>query len=168
MPGHLTRSSLDPSGDCRGGPRLAAEGVAASGVDDGIRTGGLRHRRIPCRDPLGEQGAGRHGLQGRLRFHPILCLTDQTGEALAAFLRPRNSGANTVGEHVSVLDDAIAQPPAGIATGDHDGDGYDPGRVSREVVMRADSAECTPSPRLETVSTLDMVLKWIRTTMAYA
>ena len=38
-------------------------------------------------------------------FHPMLCFADATGEALAARLRPGNAGANTVVDHLGVLDD---------------------------------------------------------------
>jgi Transposase DDE domain group 1 len=46
-------------------------------------------------------------------FHPMLCFADATGEALAARLRPGNAGANTVADHLAVLDHALAQLPAG-------------------------------------------------------
>ena len=50
-------------------------------------------------------------------------------------------GPNTVADHVSVLDEAVAQLPAEIALGHHAGD--DPALVARDVVVRADSAGCT-------------------------
>jgi hypothetical protein len=74
-------------------------------------------------------------------FHPMLCFADATGEALAARLRPGNAGANTVADHLAVLDDAIGQLPAEIAVGHRCGD--DPDRVARRVVVRTDSAGCT-------------------------
>ena len=74
-------------------------------------------------------------------FHPMLCFADATGEALAARLRPGNAGANTVADHLGVLDDAIAQLPAEVAAGHRPGDPAD--TVTRPVVVRADSAGCT-------------------------
>jgi len=56
-------------------------------------------------------------------------------------LRPGNAGANTVGDHIVILDEALAQLPAEIAAGHHDGD--DPAVVVRDVVIRSDSAGCS-------------------------
>jgi hypothetical protein len=74
-------------------------------------------------------------------FHPMLCFADATGEALAARLRPGNAGANTVADHLGVLDEAVAQLPAEVAAGHRPGD--DPDAVARRVVVRTDSAGCT-------------------------
>ena len=74
-------------------------------------------------------------------FHPMLCFADATGEALSGILRPGSDGANTVADHVTVLDDAIAQLPEAIRAGHHVGD--DKGLVVRTVIARADSAGCT-------------------------
>ena len=74
-------------------------------------------------------------------FHPMLCFADATGEALSGILRPGSDGANTVADHVTVLDAAIAQLPAAIRAGHHVGD--DPSPVARTVIARADSAGCT-------------------------
>ena len=79
--------------------------------------------------------------KGGFGFHPMFCFADQTGETLAGLLRPGNAGANTVADHVTVLDAALAQLPGVIASGHRDGD--DPGLVARDVVVRADSAGCT-------------------------
>jgi len=79
--------------------------------------------------------------KGGFGFHPLLCFADCTGEALSGLLRPGNAGANTVSDHIVVLDDAIAQLPAEIALGHRPGD--DPSLVRRTVVIRADSAGCT-------------------------
>ena len=79
--------------------------------------------------------------KGGFGFHPMFCFADATGEVLAALLRPGNAGANTVADHVVVLDDATAQLPAAIAAGHHVGD--DPALVARPLVVRADSAGCT-------------------------
>ena len=74
-------------------------------------------------------------------FHPMLCFADATGEALAALLRPGNAGANTVADHLAVLDDAIGQLPPAVTIGHRPGD--DPDVAARRVVVRTDSAGCT-------------------------
>jgi len=79
--------------------------------------------------------------KGGYGFHPMFCFADATGEALAAFLRPGNAGANTVADHISVLDSALDQLPRDIAHGHRVGD--DPALVRRQVIVRADSAGCT-------------------------
>jgi len=79
--------------------------------------------------------------KGGFGFHPMFCFADATGEALAGILRSGNAGANTVADHVEVLDAAIAQLPGEIARGHRRGD--DAAAVMRELVVRADSAGCT-------------------------
>ncbi|MBF6558422.1 MAG: IS1380 family transposase [Acidimicrobiales bacterium] len=79
--------------------------------------------------------------KGGFGFHPLFCFADQTGETLAALLRPGNAGSNTVADHITVLDAAAAQLPSDIASGHHHGDASD--LVQRDVIMRADSAGCT-------------------------
>jgi Transposase DDE domain group 1 len=75
---------------------------------------------------------------GAFGFHPMFCFADATGEALAAVLRPGNAGANSIADHLAVLDAAISQLPDEVAAGHHRGD--DPGLVERPVVVRTDSA----------------------------
>ncbi len=79
--------------------------------------------------------------KGGFGFHPIYCFADATGECLAELLRPGNAGANTIGDHVTVLDRAIAQLPAEIAAGHRAGD--DPKLVHRPIQVRTYSAGCT-------------------------
>lgn len=79
--------------------------------------------------------------KGGFGFHPMFCFADATGETLAGLLRPGNAGANTVADHVTVLDQAIGQLPATIGRGHRPGD--DAVAVERDVVVRADSAGCT-------------------------
>jgi Transposase DDE domain group 1 len=79
--------------------------------------------------------------KGGFGFHPLLCFADATGDTLAALLRPGNAGSNTVTDHLTVLDDAVAQLPADIAAGHRVGDNKD--TVTRRVQVRADSAGCT-------------------------
>jgi Transposase DDE domain group 1 len=74
-------------------------------------------------------------------FHPMWCFADATGEALAARLPPGNAGANSVADHLGVLDDAVAQLPPEIAAGHRPGEGA--GEVARAVVVCTDSAGCT-------------------------
>jgi hypothetical protein len=45
-------------------------------------------------------------------FHPLNCYLDETGEALAAILRPGNAGSNTAEDHFTVLGLALQQLPA--------------------------------------------------------
>jgi hypothetical protein len=45
-------------------------------------------------------------------FHPLCCYLDETGEALAAILRPGNAGSNTAADHFTVLGLALEQLPA--------------------------------------------------------
>jgi hypothetical protein len=79
--------------------------------------------------------------KGGYGFHPLYCFADATGEALSVLLRPGNAGANTITDHVAVLDAAIAGLPAEIAVGHQPGD--DPALVRRPVQVRTDSAGCT-------------------------
>ena len=60
-------------------------------------------------------------------YHPLLCFLDNTGEALAGILRPGNAGANTAADHITVLDNALAQIP-------------DAHRHGTEILIRTDSA----------------------------
>ena len=79
--------------------------------------------------------------KGGFGFSPMFCFADATGETLAALLRPGNAGANTVADHITVLDGAVGQLPEAIAQGHHVGEGAD--LVQRAVIVRADSAGCT-------------------------
>jgi Transposase DDE domain group 1 len=63
-------------------------------------------------------------------FHPMLAFCDNTGEFLAAVLRRGNAGSNTAADHITVLDDALAQLP------DHH-------RHGTAILVRADTAGCT-------------------------
>jgi hypothetical protein len=79
--------------------------------------------------------------KGGYGFHPMFCFADATGETLSALLRPGNAGANTVADHLVVLDAALAQLPGATRAGHRPGD--DPTLAVRQVVVRADSAGCT-------------------------
>lgn len=74
-----------------------------------------------------ERAAGnyKHGYG----FHPIGCWLDETGEPLAAILRPGNAGSNTASDHFDVLGLALAQIPASD--------------LDREMLVRTDIGGCT-------------------------
>ena len=74
-----------------------------------------------------ERAAGnyKHGYG----FHPLGCWLDETGEALAAILRPGNAGSNTAADHFTVLGLALEQLPAED--------------LDREILVRADIGGCT-------------------------
>lgn len=63
-------------------------------------------------------------------YHPLLAFCDNTSECLAGILRRGNAGANTAADHITVLDQALAQIP-------------DPHRHGRKMLIRADTAGCT-------------------------
>jgi hypothetical protein len=79
--------------------------------------------------------------KGGFGFHPMFCFADATGEALAGILRPGDAGANTIADHFTVLDQAVAQLPVEIADGHHPGD--DAAAVRRTLQVRTDSAGCS-------------------------
>lgn len=87
-----------------------------------------------------KEGTAPHFKHG-FGFHPMICFADQTGEMLAAMLRPGNAGSNNAADHLTVLDDSIGQLPPEIAAGHRPGD--EPGLVERPVMVRTDSAGCT-------------------------
>ncbi|MGX1887700.1 IS1380 family transposase [Streptomyces sp. NPDC055287] len=72
-----------------------------------------------------EQAAPTH--KGGFGFHPLLCFLANTGEALFGRLRPGNAGANTAADHITVLDQALAQIP-------------DAHRHGTDILIRTDSA----------------------------
>lgn len=72
-------------------------------------------------------------------FHPLLGFVDHgdggTGEPVAGLLRAGNAGSNTTADHITVLDDALAQVPEHTKALD------DAGR--RAVLVRTDAAGAT-------------------------
>jgi hypothetical protein len=60
-------------------------------------------------------------------YHPLLCFLDNTGEALAGLLREGRAGSNTTADHITVLDQALAQVP-------------DEHRHGASLLLRSDSA----------------------------
>lgn len=69
-----------------------------------------------------ERAAGTY--KGGFGFHPLLCYLAETGEPLAALLRPGNAGANTAADHFEVLQLALEQLPEAD--------------LAREILARAD------------------------------
>ncbi|MBW4705196.1 IS1380 family transposase [Micromonospora sp. RL09-050-HVF-A] len=60
-------------------------------------------------------------------YHPLLCFLDNTGEALAGLLREGRAGSNTTVDHITVLDQALAQIPDAV-------------RHGTPILLRSDSA----------------------------
>jgi len=67
-----------------------------------------------------EKEGGAPHRKGGYGFHPLHCFLDETGEHLAGLLRPGNAGANTAADHISVLEQALAQLPEEVADRDRD------------------------------------------------
>ena len=70
-------------------------------------------------------GNDKHGYG----YHPLNCYLDETGEALAAILRPGNAGSNTAADHFTVLALALEQLPAED--------------IDREILVRTDTGGAT-------------------------
>lgn len=68
--------------------------------------------------------------KGSFGYHPLFCFLDNTREALSGVLREGRAGSNTTADHVTVLDQALAQIP----------DAY---RHGTPILVRSDSAGCT-------------------------
>lgn len=88
-----------------------------------------------------KQGAAAHH-RGGFGFHPMLCATD-AGEVMSMRLRPGNAAANSICDHIEVLDAAIAQLPETAAAGHRPGD--DAALARRRVQLRTDAAGCSTS-----------------------
>ena len=74
-----------------------------------------------------DQAAGNY--KGGFGFHPLMAYLSETGEPLAALLRPGNAGANTAADHVKVLELALEQIPEA--------------ELDREILVRTDGAGST-------------------------
>jgi len=85
-----------------------------------------------------KQGAAAH-FKGGFGFHPMLCAAD--GEPLSVMLRPGNAAANSIGDHIAVLDAAVEQLPAAAAAGHREGDGA--AAAARKMQLRTDAAGCS-------------------------
>ena len=84
-------------------------------------------------------GAAPH-FKGGYGFGPMICSTAD-GEPLWAKLRPGNAAANSIADHVEVLDAAISVLPDADAAGHRAGD--DLALAGREMVLRLDSGGCS-------------------------
>ncbi|MBT2381534.1 transposase [Streptomyces sp. ISL-111] len=78
--------------------------------------------------------------KGSFGFHPLLCFLANTGEGLSGRLRPGNAGANTASDHITVLDQALAQIP-------------DVHRHGTDILVRTDSAGSARRPSSPTSET---------------
>ncbi len=58
-----------------------------------------------------EKEGAKGNFKGGFGYHPLGAWLDNTGEALAALLRPGNAGSNTAADHLTVLDQALTQLP---------------------------------------------------------
>ncbi|MFF1691682.1 MULTISPECIES: IS1380 family transposase [unclassified Streptomyces] len=74
-----------------------------------------------------EKEAAAPTYKGGFGFHPLVCFLANTGEGMSRRLRPGNAGANTAADHITVLDDALAQIP-------------DAHRHGTDILVRTDSA----------------------------
>jgi len=63
-------------------------------------------------------------------YHPLFCFLDGTREAPSGLLREARAGSNTTADHITVLDQALAQIP-------------DAHRYGTPILVRSDSAGCT-------------------------
>jgi len=79
---------------------------------------------VPCHS---DKEAATRTWKKTFGFHPLFCFLDNTGEALSGLLREGRAGSNTTADHITVLDQALAQIP----------DAY---RHGTEILLRSDSA----------------------------
>ena len=79
-------------------------------------TGAPEHVTIDVDATLLTSHSEKEGAAGTFKggygFHPMLAYCDQTGEALAAILRPGNAGSNTAADQIAVVEAALEQIPA--------------------------------------------------------
>lgn len=115
--------------------------MAADGGDDRDPHSGVGHRHVAGSGSSENKQGTAANYKGGFGFGPMFCFADATGEALAGLLRPGNAGANSVADHLTVLDAAIGQLPAEISVGHRAGD--QAATVRRQVQVRTDSAGCT-------------------------
>ena len=82
---------------------------------------------VTCRS---EKEGAAATFKGGYGFHPLLAYCDETGEALAAILRPGNAGSNTAADQIAVVEQALEQIPVELIE-------------DIEILVRADSAGAT-------------------------
>jgi len=98
------RETAGPSG-----PNSPARRLPDRAAGRQLPGAGDRHRRHRGDRPRREQA--KPTFKHTFGFHPIGAWLDNTGEFLAAILRPANAGSNTAADHIAVLDQAIARIP---------------------------------------------------------
>ena len=101
----------------RSARRLARERAWSVGARPQTITLDFDAQLLECHSE--KEGGGPHR-KGGYGFHPLHCFLDETGEHLAGLLRPGNAGANTAADHISVLEEALAQLPADVADRERD------------------------------------------------
>jgi hypothetical protein len=82
---------------------------------------------VPCHS---EKESASKTWKKTFGYHPLFCFLDGTREALAGMLREGRAGSNTTADHITVLDQALAQIP-------------DAHRYGTPILIRSDSAGCT-------------------------
>jgi hypothetical protein len=95
----------------RAARRVARERAWALGARPATITLDFDAQLLECHSE--KEGAAPHR-KGGFGFHPLHCFLDETGEHLAALLRPGNAGANTAADHVAVLEAALEQLPGDV------------------------------------------------------
>jgi hypothetical protein len=116
----------------RAARRVARERAWALGARPTTVTLDFDAQLLECHSE--KDGAAPHR-KGGFGFHPLHCFLDETGEHLAAVLRPGNAGANTAADHVAVLDAALAQLPDDVRDRERE--------QPLAILARADSAGAT-------------------------
>ena len=101
----------------RSARRLARERAWSVGARPQTITLDFDAQLLECHSE--KEGGGPHR-KGGYGFHPLHCFLDESGEHLAGLLRPGNAGANTAADHISVLEEALAQLPADVADRERD------------------------------------------------
>jgi len=76
-----------------------------------------------------EKDQAKGNYKGGFGFHPLIAYLSESGEPLAALLRPGNAGANTAADHFKVLELALEQIPEAD--------------LDREILVRCDGAGAT-------------------------
>jgi len=99
----------------RAARRVARERAWSLGARPATITLDFDAKLLECHTEKESGGPHRKGGYG---FHPLHCFLDETGEHLAGLLRPGNAGANTAADHVTVLEQGLAQLPAEVADRD--------------------------------------------------
>ncbi|GAA5129251.1 hypothetical protein GCM10023320_49460 [Pseudonocardia adelaidensis] len=85
--------------------------------------------------------------KGGFGYHPLTAWLDNTGEGLAALLRPGNAGSNTAADHITVTDLALAQIP-------------DAHRHGTPILVSADGAGATQAWLANLREQRKLVLTW--------